>query len=365
MIWATAIALAVLTAQSNSPVETSHPKDGAALLRIGKTLEEDNRPSEALQPLTEAVRLLPRSAEAHNALGEAFSDLNSLKAAQGEFEKALQLAPSLPIAHLNLGMVLAQTGELAAAAKHLDFAIAKLSRLEDLARAHYLRAKVYTDLGQVERASSELHIAVKLEPEFAEAWSDLGQARKTLLDDAGALAASERAVALSPNDPVALARLGVELYREGKSKEAIAELEKAAAVNPNDQTTLNTLQSALRADGQMSAANEVKARLVEVLRERDKNTQNQLSAARLNKAGAEMEKSNDVKGAVEKYRQALQLDAESVGIRVNLATALLRLGEWNEGLSQLAEAMRQQPGDAALQALWDKAVRQAPPGSWK
>lgn len=338
------------------------PNNGPAHLLLGEMLEEDNRAADALQALTEAVRLMPKSAEAHNARGEVLSDLSSLSAARGEFEKAVQLEPTLPLAHLNLGMVLAQTGELAPAAKHLDFAIAKLSGPEDLARAHYLRAKVYTDLSQVERASMELHIAVKLEPEFAEAWSDLGEARKTLLDDAGALAAFEQAVALSPNDPVALSRLGVELYHESKLKEAIEQLEKADRVNPNDQTTLNALQSALRADGQTAAANEVKARLIEVLRERDRNTQNELNAAELNQEGAKLEKNSDLKSAVEKYRQALDLDPDNVAIRVNFAKALLSLGEWNDGLSQLAESMRRQPGDPSLQTVWDEAVRKAPPG---
>jgi len=342
----------------------NNAKDGAAHLLLGEMLEEDGRAAEATQALTTAVRLLPQSAEAHNALGEALSDLNSLAPARIEFEKALQLAPALPLAHLNLGMVLAQTDELTLAAKHLDFAIAKLTASADLARAHYLRAKVYTDLSQVERAAAELSIAVKLEPEFTEAWSDLGQARKTLQDDIGALSAFERAVELSPNDPVALVRLGSELYRQGKLKPAISQLQHADSINPQDQTTLNTLQSALRADGQTAAANDVKARLVEVLRLRDLNTQNQLSAARLNSEGAKLQKEGDLKAAVDKFRQALNLDPDHIGIRVNLAMALVQLGDWNEGLSELAESMRRQPGDPALKAAWDDALKRAPPGSW-
>ena len=46
-------------------------------------------------------------------------------------EKALQLQPNMPLAHLNLGMILAQTEELLSAAKHLDFAIAKLGASPD------------------------------------------------------------------------------------------------------------------------------------------------------------------------------------------------------------------------------------------
>jgi Flp pilus assembly protein TadD len=341
-----------------------NPGDGPAYLLLGEMLNDDNRSSDAIEPLTNAVRLLPDSAEAHNALGEALNNLNSLTAAQAEFEKALQLDPNMPLAHLNLGMVLAQTEELARAAEHLDLAITKLGATPDGARAHYLRAKVYTDLSQVERASAELHMAVKIAPDFAEAWSDLGEARKTLLDDGGALTAFERAVALSPSDPVALSRLGNELYQQGKLKRAILELEKADRINPKDQTTLNGLQGALRADGQMTRAKQVKARLVAVLRERDQKMRNELGAVRLNDEGAKLEKAGDLRGALDKYRQGLQLDPEDVGIRVNLAITLLRLQQWKEGLSQLAESTRRRPGDPVLKAAWDDALRQAPPGSW-
>jgi Flp pilus assembly protein TadD len=85
---------------------------------------------------------------------------------------------------------------------------------------------------------------------------------------------------------------------------------------------------------------------------------------RLNDEAAQLEKAGDPKAALDKYRQALQLDPEDVTIRVNLAIALLRLGQWKDGLSQLAESMRRRPGDPTIKAAWDDALRQAPPGSW-
>lgn len=341
-----------------------NPNDGPAYLLLGEILNDANRSPEALDPLTNAVRLLPNSAAAHNALGEAFSNLNSLNPARIQFEKALQLAPRMPLAHLNLGMILAQTEDLAAAARHLDFAIAKLGATPDAARAHYLRAKVFTDESQVERACQELQTAVKIAPEFAEAWSDLGQARKTLLDDTAALSSFERAVTLSPADPVALSRYGNELLHQGKTKQAIDQLDKAAAINPTDQTILNGLLAALRADGQTARAAQVKSQLVDVLRHRDQATQNEMNAIRSNEEGAKLEKAGNLKAALEKYRQALATDPDNVDIRVNFARALLRLGQWKEGLSQLNESMQRRPGDAALQSVWDTALRQAPPGSW-
>ncbi len=342
----------------------ANPSDGPAHLLLGEILNEEDRPAEAVKSLTEAVRLMPGSAEAHNALGEALNDQNLVQPARVEFERALQLAPSMPRTHLNLGMVLAQMGDLVPAAQHLDRAIATSHVTHDLALAHYLRAKVFTDLSEVEKASAELRAAVRIEPDFAEAWSDLGQARRTL-DDPGALDSFQRAVTLKPADPVALTRLGAEYLRQGQVKLAIQHLEKAYSLDDHDQTTLNSLLTALRRDGQNEKAGQVKQRLAEVLRERDLATQNQLNATRINNEGAELEKAGDLRGAAEKYRQALALNPAQLDIRVNYAVALLRLGVWETGLSQLREALRQQPNDPKLQAAWADALRQAPPGSWR
>ena len=47
-------------------------RDGEARLFLGSILAEDGRRQQArFEQLTEAVRLMPRSAMAHNALGEA------------------------------------------------------------------------------------------------------------------------------------------------------------------------------------------------------------------------------------------------------------------------------------------------------
>src|SRR5258706_5025208 len=103
-------------------IETN-PRDGEARLFLGSILAEDGRAPEAILHLREAVRLMPRSAVAYNALGEAFHLAGDLKSARGEFERAAALDPGFAEAHANLAMVLLPAGEFEVAAKHLDSAI--------------------------------------------------------------------------------------------------------------------------------------------------------------------------------------------------------------------------------------------------
>jgi tetratricopeptide (TPR) repeat protein len=340
-------------------VKTS-PGDADARLLLGSVLQEEGDRVGSLAQLTEAVKLRPGSAEAQNALGEAFLAFGDANAARTPFEKAATLDPGFAQAQVNLGLVLLEAGEFDPAATHLDRAIALLGHKPDAAYPHYLRAKVSNEHSDVTQAAAHLREAVDLRPDFAEAWSDLGAARKTLLDDAGALAAFERAVALAPDDSVAQTRLGSQYLAAGKAHQAAVHLQEAARLDPTNQSTLYSLQRALRDDGQEEQAAAVKQKLAELLRNKDKDDQALVAGTELNNQGANLEKSGDLRGALEKYTEAVDLLPGHVGIRVNFAVALLRLGQWQRGLAELREALRREPDNAAIKAVLDDAMSQAP-----
>ncbi len=338
----------------------SEPKNVEAHLLLGSLLQEAGQREECLKELTAAVSLRPDSAEAQNALGEAYNAFGEGKSARVRFERAVELDGKFAPARVNLGAALLEAGESEAAAKQLDAAIGLLGEKEDAGYPLYLRAKIYAGSGEARKAEDALERAVKVEPEFAEAWSDLGAVRQTMRDSAGAMAALRRAVELKPEDGVAQRRLGMEYLDEGKAAEALPHLRAAVRVDRRDQGALNGLQRALRETGQDAEADRVKAELVEMLRARDREDQNTVAALRLNNEGVVLEKGGKLEGAIEKYRAAHQLAPEHNGIEVNLAVALLRNGEWEEGLRFLREAAAREPDNAAVQAALADALEQAP-----
>ncbi|MCU1291600.1 MAG: Tetratricopeptide 2 repeat protein [Bryobacterales bacterium] len=337
------------------------PRNADVHLFLGSLLVEEGQGPEAIDQLTEAVRLRPNSSEAWNALGEAYNAFGDSKNAREPFEQAVRLNPKFGVAQANLGAVLLHQGEPAAAATHLDTAIRLLGRSPDAGEPHYLRARICTVMGQTEDAATHLEQAVALRPDFAEAWSDLGQARKARLDTAGALAAYERAVKLNPDDAVAQYRLGAEYLHQDQLVSAITHLQAAYQLAPDDQSTLNALQTALRQNGQMEEAAAVKQKLTEVLRNRDQKSQLALKALKLNNQGADLERTGKLQEAVEKYREALDLQPDHNGFRVNYAVALLRTGHWTDGLNQLHEALQRHPDDHDIQVALKDALSQAPP----
>ena len=92
--------------------EGEEPRDPMPFLGLGRVLNKQNHPSEALPYLRQAAGLEPESAEAHEELGEAYSSLNQLDAAQQEIEKAVGLAPRTARLHFMLGQLYRKSGQM-------------------------------------------------------------------------------------------------------------------------------------------------------------------------------------------------------------------------------------------------------------
>lgn len=336
------------------------PANVDAHLLLGSLLSEDGDSDKAIAELSEAVRLRPKSSEALNALGEACQKAGEISGARQAFEKAVALTPSFAVAQQNLGAVLLQQGETLAGAKHLDLAIPLLGQSQDAADAYYLRAKIDSTQNQFVAAAKHLGQAVGIRPDFAEAWSDLGVSLKASGDDAGALAALQKAVELNPQGAIAQYRLGAEYLHSAKPGLALPPLEASNRLSPDDQSTLNALQSALGQLGRSEEAAAVRAKLAHLLRSRDMQRQNNMKALEINNAGAALEKNGKLAEALSRYREAVTLSPDHIGIRTNYAMALLHEGDWRQGLTELHFALQHDPSNKQLKVVLQDALAKAP-----
>lgn len=320
---------------------------------LGTTLALEGIRGEAIEQLAEAVRLKPNSAQTHNAYGKVLSRFLELAEARQEFEQALQLDPGLAEGHVNLSLILAQVGDLSGASDHLDHAIELEGDSSNAAYAHYLKAKILGAQDQIDKSIAELQKAVQLRADYEEAWSDLGGMRRLGLDNAGAVRALQRAVRLNPKDALAQYRLGQLYLQNGDSLHAIIHLKKALAQTPNDRATLYNLMLALRKTGRVEEAKAIEKRIAVFQQQNDRASEVSFAASALNNDGIQLEKSGDVRGALAKYRAALDLDPTGYGFRLNYGLALCRLGRWQDGIAELREVLRVDPDNAnAAKALY-------------
>jgi len=344
-------------------VVAADPRNFDARILLGSALALQGLRSESIEQLLEAVRLKPDSPQAYNTLGMVLSRFVEVKAAREAFEKALELDPNLVEARVNLALLLAQAGEFGPAGEHLDRAIQLQGDTRPAAYSHYLRARIWIAQKEMGKAASELESAVKLRPDYAEAWSDLGGIRRVEGDPKGAQQALERAVALQPGNEKAQYRLGVQYLENRQPHRAIDCFNKALQHEPEDRALLYNLTLALRRDGQEGEAKRVDDKLSRLIQTKNKVAATGLAIGDLNDAGMALEKAGDIRGAMEKYRAALEIDPTDVVLRLNYGLALCRLGRWQDGAAELREVLRLDPnnGDAskALYIALDETEKQA------
>jgi len=136
--------------------------------------------------------------------------------------------PDAWIAHSNLGMHLAERGQLAAAIAHQERAI---ELQPDLATAHDNLGTAVARLGRIDEAIDHFRRALAIEPERAATLTNLGNAMIAKGRFTDAIEAYERSLALRPDHVVTLNNLGNLLLQRDR-EQGIRYLERAIESDP-------------------------------------------------------------------------------------------------------------------------------------
>lgn len=151
------------------------------------------------------------------ARGLAYLDAARFEPAAADFERALELNPRSPDAHLGRATLRLRTGNLPAALADLDRAIALDPRY---ASAYDKRCVVKMGLRRAADALPDCEQAVALDARDDEAWINIGVVYRALGRVPEAQAAYERALALHPSGS-AHYNYGVLLLEMGRRDEAV------------------------------------------------------------------------------------------------------------------------------------------------
>ncbi|HSC55992.1 MAG TPA: tetratricopeptide repeat protein [Nitrospira sp.] len=106
---------------------------------------EDSSPEEALQAYQEAIRLHPAFTDAHINLGLLHHNLGNLEDAEACYRRAVEQDPKLALAHFNLGVVLEDRHKWSAAISAYQEA---LKHAPDFLDAHCNLAQLFETLGR-------------------------------------------------------------------------------------------------------------------------------------------------------------------------------------------------------------------------
>ena len=106
---------------------------------------QDNSPEEARRAYQEAIRSHPALSDAHVNLGLLHHNLGNLADAEACYRRALEYEPKLALAHFNLGVVLEDRQKKSAAISSYQEA---LKHAPDFLEAHCNLAQLYEKLGR-------------------------------------------------------------------------------------------------------------------------------------------------------------------------------------------------------------------------
>jgi protein O-GlcNAc transferase len=147
---------------------------------LGNTLKEMGRLDDACASYRRAIQIRPDYAEAYNNLGVACMMMSRLEEAEASCRQAIRINPDFAFAHNNLGNILNNM-------KRPNEAVACYLKAVEISPGS--AAEIYNNLAGVMRrpddAMKYLRMAIKLKPDYAEAYNTMGNAElmRGRLDD--------------------------------------------------------------------------------------------------------------------------------------------------------------------------------------
>ena len=296
------------------------------ILQKGVSLAQKGNFKGAEEAFEQAVALHPHDPRALTALGQVQDQLGSLPESIETFRKVIALDPLSAEAHVNLGIALGDHADLAGA---LVESMNATRLAPNSAGAHFLCGRLLSDLGRRDEARGEFRKVLVIAPGYAEAlnyWA-------ALEGDEGNLTVQEnllkRYVKLRPDQATAWVQLGHLLSDENRESEAIVAWRRALALNPQYIEALYSLARALKVTDPIQSRQLIK-RVQEL--ERDQRTIDRIKALG-NQANGKVNEA-DYKGAIDDLKSALVLcgRCELQGdLEKNLGLAYCHAGQLDAG----------------------------------
>jgi len=195
------------------------PQSEKYRFQYGVLLTENNAPAAAMIRLNEALQLFPKSSRLHLAIGLANLKMSRNDEAVQAFKRAIELDPEFAQTYAYLGLTRVMVGRYEEGARFYEQA---LQRNSDIAVVHYLLADALlkqTDAGAT-RIEKSLKRAIDLDANYAPARLALGKlhARAGRLPEA--VAEFEQVIKLDPNLAEAYYQLGRALNHLKRTAEA-------------------------------------------------------------------------------------------------------------------------------------------------
>jgi tetratricopeptide (TPR) repeat protein len=308
-------------------------------LNLGTLLAENDRASEALPYLEQAVQIAPGDGRAHRELGKAYMAVNRLEEAQRELEKAVTIEPESAPAHFLLAQVDRRRG-LAEDARVESEHYTALTGGHSAPDTPLAEARSLLNLGQVIEAERVMRRYLDVHKASAEGHFLLGYVLFKKQDAKASLAEYTEGAKYRVPEAVDLEVVASDYVLLKDYPDADKWFTKALEWNPNDVLGWYYLGRTKYNENRFDEAVSVFQHCLQ-LDPRNVKAEDNL--------GLSYEGLNRTEEAFAAYRTAIEWQKDAAvknsGPFLNLGSLLVDTGRAEEGLPNLLEAVRLSPED--------------------
>jgi len=303
----------------------SQPDFVPAWDNLSVAYRESNQLDKALAAINKAIQLQPNNPNLYNQKYVVLSDLKRYKEAAAAINKAIELSPRAAF-YNNRGNVRNELGDKQGAIDDYNQAI-KIN--PNYANAYYNRGNVRDDLGDKQGAIDDYNLAIKINPNYALAYNNRGNARADLGDKPRAIDDFNQAIKFNPNYALAYSNRGTVRYELGDKPGAIDDFNQAIKFNPN-------YANAYYNRGNVRADLGDKPRAIDDFNLAIKINPNLAQA--YNNRGVVRDELGDKPGAIDDYTQAIKFNPNLAQAYGNRAYVYYQLGDKQKAREDLQRA---------------------------
>jgi tetratricopeptide (TPR) repeat protein len=298
---------------------SSEKKQFDALHLLGLIEFQRNQHSEAAQLIGRAIKINPRSADAHTNLALVLNVKEGPTSALKCLERALAINPNHPVALNNHGSVLTRLKRAEEALVSLDH-VTKI--VPDYADAHCNRGNALMELKRYDEAIHSFDRSLAINPNDPLLWHNRGNALFQLKRFDETVTSYERALAIAPRDLVVLCDFGNVLQKLERWDDAVPMFDRLLLLKPDDIAGLNNRGNCLWRLKRPLEALESYNKLLTLVPDK--------SEYYINRANAycDLQRFSE---ALADYDEALRVDPDNPNHHWNRGLALLRTGDLKNG----------------------------------
>ncbi|MBC8342908.1 MAG: tetratricopeptide repeat protein [Bacteroidetes bacterium] len=209
-----------------------NPDDDDLYYRRAKLYRAIEKPLLAIADMEKAIEFEPEIYEYQNILGDIFFNVTNIQGAIEAYSRSTELNPNDDYAFLELGKIYLYRAEPEIAITYLNEAL-KISKYNP--ETYSNKALYYLQMKDTNKAISFLETAVNVDPDYLNAYIDLGYLY-SIQQDNRALLFFENALRIDPQNTQVLYNRGKFKQDMGDFELAVADYQMILAVHPDHKS---------------------------------------------------------------------------------------------------------------------------------